>query len=65
MAAGWKTGHICFSRARLQAALRACHGEGKAAALRELAAKQGWPVLRVVGSGRRKRPSLRRLVGYD
>jgi HAD superfamily hydrolase (TIGR01490 family) len=33
--------------------------------LAALAAKQGWPVLRVVGSGRRKRPSLRRLVGYD
>lgn len=33
--------------------------------LAALAAEQGWPVLRVVGSGRRKRPSLRRLVGYD
>jgi HAD superfamily hydrolase (TIGR01490 family) len=29
------------------------------------AAEHGWPVLRVVGSGRRKRLSLRRLVGYD
>lgn len=33
--------------------------------LAALAAEQGWPVLHVVGSGRRKRPSLRRLVGYD
>jgi HAD superfamily hydrolase (TIGR01490 family) len=33
--------------------------------LAALAAEQGWPVLRVVGSGRRRRPSLRRLVGYD
>jgi HAD superfamily hydrolase (TIGR01490 family) len=33
--------------------------------LAALAAKHDWPVLRVVGTGRRKRPSLRRLVGYD
>jgi HAD superfamily hydrolase (TIGR01490 family) len=33
--------------------------------LAALAAVHGWPVLRVVGTGRRKRPSLRRLVGYD
>ena len=33
--------------------------------LAALAAEHGWPVLRVVGSGRRKRSSLRRLVGYD
>jgi HAD superfamily hydrolase (TIGR01490 family) len=31
--------------------------------LAELAAEHGWPILRV--AGRRKRPSLRRLVGYD
>jgi hypothetical protein len=29
------------------------------------AATQGWPVLRVANSRRRKRASLRRLVGYD
>ena len=29
------------------------------------AAQNGWPVLHVVGSGRRKRTSLRRLIGYD
>ena len=33
--------------------------------LAAVAAEQGWPVLRVVGSGRRKRASLRRFVGYD
>ena len=33
--------------------------------LAALAAEHGWPVLRVVGTGRRRRPSLRRLVGYD
>jgi HAD superfamily hydrolase (TIGR01490 family) len=33
--------------------------------LAALAAEQDWPVLRVAGSGRRRRPSLRRLVGYD
>jgi HAD superfamily hydrolase (TIGR01490 family) len=33
--------------------------------LAALAAEQGWPVLQVAGSRRRKRPSLRRLVGYD
>jgi phosphoserine phosphatase len=33
--------------------------------LAAIAAERGWPVLRVEGSGRRKRPSLRRLVGYD
>jgi HAD superfamily hydrolase (TIGR01490 family) len=33
--------------------------------LAAMAAERGWPVLRVVGSGRRRRPSLRRLVGYD
>jgi HAD superfamily hydrolase (TIGR01490 family) len=33
--------------------------------LAAMAAEQGWPVLRVVGTGRRRRPSLRRLVGYD
>ncbi|HEX9832857.1 MAG TPA: HAD-IB family hydrolase [Mycobacterium sp.] len=33
--------------------------------LAALAAEHGWPVLRVVGTGRRKRPSLRRFVGYD
>jgi HAD superfamily hydrolase (TIGR01490 family) len=33
--------------------------------LAALAAEHGWPVLRVVGTARRKRPSLRRLVGYD
>jgi HAD superfamily hydrolase (TIGR01490 family) len=29
------------------------------------AAEQGWPVLHVVGSRRRKRASLRRFIGYD
>lgn len=29
------------------------------------AAEHGWPVLKVTGSGRRKRVSLRRLIGYD
>jgi HAD superfamily hydrolase (TIGR01490 family) len=29
------------------------------------AAENGWPVLRVVGAGGRKRVSLRRLIGYD
>jgi HAD superfamily hydrolase (TIGR01490 family) len=29
------------------------------------AAEQGWPVLHVVGSGHRKRSSLRRFIGYD
>jgi HAD superfamily hydrolase (TIGR01490 family) len=29
------------------------------------AAEHGWPVLQVTGSGRRRRRSLRRLVGYD
>ena len=33
--------------------------------LAAMAAEQGWPVLRVIGTGRRRRPSLRRLVGYD
>jgi phosphoserine phosphatase len=33
--------------------------------LAALAAEHGWPVLHVPGSRRRKRPSLRRLVGYD
>jgi HAD superfamily hydrolase (TIGR01490 family) len=33
--------------------------------LAALAAENGWPVLRVVGSGGRRRRSLRRLVGYD
>ncbi len=33
--------------------------------LAAIAAERGWPVLRVEGSGRRKRPSLRWLVGYD
>ncbi len=33
--------------------------------LAALAAEHGWPVLRVVGTGGRRRPSLRRLVGYD
>jgi HAD superfamily hydrolase (TIGR01490 family) len=33
--------------------------------LAAMAAERGWPVLRVVGTGRRRRPSLRRLVGYD
>jgi HAD superfamily hydrolase (TIGR01490 family) len=29
------------------------------------AAEHGWPVLQVTGSGRRRRRTLRRLVGYD
>jgi phosphoserine phosphatase len=29
------------------------------------AAEHGWPVLRVLGSSRRKRASLRRFIGYD
>ncbi|BBY91921.1 hypothetical protein MGALJ_15900 [Mycobacterium gallinarum] len=33
--------------------------------LATLAAEHDWPVLRVVGTGGRRRPSLRRLVGYD
>jgi HAD superfamily hydrolase (TIGR01490 family) len=33
--------------------------------LAALAAEHDWPVLRVVGTGGRRRPSLRRLVGYD
>jgi len=33
--------------------------------LAALAAEHDWPVLRVVGSGGRRRPSLRRFVGYD
>ena len=33
--------------------------------LAALAAEHGWPILRVVGTGRRRRPSLRRFVGYD
>jgi HAD superfamily hydrolase (TIGR01490 family) len=33
--------------------------------LAAMAAEEGWPVLRVVGTGKRRRPSLRRLVGYD
>ncbi len=33
--------------------------------LAALAAEHGWPVLQVVGTGRRRRPSLRRLIGYD
>lgn len=33
--------------------------------LAALAAEHGWPVLRVVGTGGRRRPSLRRFVGYD
>jgi len=33
--------------------------------LAALAAANGWPVLRVIGSGGRRRRSLRRLVGYD
>ena len=34
-------------------------------ALAAMAAEHGWPVLRVEGSGNRKRVSLRRLIGYD
>jgi phosphoserine phosphatase len=33
--------------------------------LAALAVENGWPVLRVTGSGGRRRLSLRRLVGYD
>jgi HAD superfamily hydrolase (TIGR01490 family) len=33
--------------------------------LAALAAEHGWPVLRVAGTGGRRRPSLRRLIGYD
>jgi len=33
--------------------------------LAALAAEHGWPVLRVVGTGGRRRPSLKRFVGYD
>src|SRR5690242_7104555 len=33
--------------------------------LAALAAENGWPVLRVIGAGGRRRRSLRRLVGYD
>jgi phosphoserine phosphatase len=33
--------------------------------LAALAAEHGWPVLQVVGSGGRRRASLRRFVGYD
>lgn len=33
--------------------------------LAELATERGWPVLRVVGTSGRRRPSLRRFVGYD
>ena len=33
--------------------------------LAALAAEHGWPVLRVVGAGGRRRLSLRRFVGYD
>jgi HAD superfamily hydrolase (TIGR01490 family) len=33
--------------------------------LAALAAEHDWPVLRVAGTGGRRRPSLRRLVGYD
>lgn len=33
--------------------------------LAALAAEHGWPVLRLVGTGGRRRPSLRRFVGYD
>lgn len=35
------------------------------ARLAAMAAEHGWPVLRVEGSGDRKRVSLRRLIGYD
>jgi HAD superfamily hydrolase (TIGR01490 family) len=35
------------------------------AGLAALAAQNGWPVLRVIGSSSRRRRSLRRLVGYD
>lgn len=35
------------------------------AGLAATAAAHGWPVLRVEGSGTRKRVSLRRLIGYD
>jgi HAD superfamily hydrolase (TIGR01490 family) len=33
--------------------------------LAAIAAENGWPVLQVTGSGRRKRRSLRRLVGFN
>jgi HAD superfamily hydrolase (TIGR01490 family) len=33
--------------------------------LRAVAIANGWPVLRVVASDARRRPSLRRLIGYD
>jgi HAD superfamily hydrolase (TIGR01490 family) len=33
--------------------------------LAAMAAEHGWPVLRVVGSGSRRRVSFRRLIGYD
>jgi len=33
--------------------------------LAAMAVEEGWPVLRVIGSGRRRRVSLRRFVGYD
>jgi HAD superfamily hydrolase (TIGR01490 family) len=33
--------------------------------LAALAAEHGWPILRVVGTGRSRRSSLRRFVGYD
>ncbi|MGO4445045.1 HAD family hydrolase [Mycobacterium sp. 2YAF39] len=33
--------------------------------LAALAVEHGWPVLRAVGTGGRRRPSLRRFVGYD
>lgn len=33
--------------------------------LAALATEHGWPVLRVVGTAGRRRPSLRRFVGYD
>jgi hypothetical protein len=34
-------------------------------ALAALAAEHDWPILRVVSTGGRRRPSLRRFVGYD
>ncbi len=33
--------------------------------LRAVAIQNGWPILQVVGSTGRRRPSLRRLIGYD
>ena len=33
--------------------------------LAALAAEHGWPILRVAGTAGRRRPSLRRFVGYD